>query len=393
MTRRRDQQNRASAVSQAGAPMSAVGLANAVVRVGPRAGWSLIVEVATWDVWVLRAVHPAGSFVVCLADSEVQEWLQAYDIGCLDVELDHCARRPPRRKLTRAPREVRRTINNRARSVGVEHEFEVWQGDRLAPFGELIGGLQLGGLRADPADPNARRSDLGVITVDGVEAEVATPPIPIKHGCPTEAVAAAGRIAASLESTIGDAGRLIGVSTHVSVTWPSRRAVTRSRDWALVFAPVVMLFMDRQTSPGLLVRPRPGRLELCGEHVVGDRLRATIALAIGSIIALESDPQACRRLAVRQCLVPAVARFGWYVDRAATGNDLYEFGRACPLLRSDTPPVNAGEHLRDVVGLLAPIVARTCGADDARLLADFADGRLALGCELKAPSCSQERAE
>jgi hypothetical protein len=223
-----------------------------------------------------------------------------------------------------------------------------------------------------------------VVTVDGVEAEIATPPIPIRPGCPADAVAAAERATEHLGHALHAGERLVGVSTHVSVSWTTRRAVARSREWAATFAPVVMLLMDRTTSPGLLVRPRPGRLELCGEHVDGDRLRATISVAVASVAVLVDEPRACKRLATRQRLEPAIARFGWYVDRTASGHDLYQLGRRCSLDRADGTLVSAGQQMLDVTRLLWPTMVRTCGRAHADLVRAFAEGERALGCELTA---------
>ena len=50
------------------------------------------------------------------------------------------------------------------------------------------------------------------------------------------------------------------------------------------FAPSLMLLMDAPSSPGLLVRPRRGRLEFGGEFVTGNQLAAAVLLAAGGAI-------------------------------------------------------------------------------------------------------------
>jgi hypothetical protein len=40
------------------------------------------------------------------------------------------------------------------------------------------------------------------------------------------------------------------------------------------FAPMLMLLLHAPESRGIYVRPRPGRLEVCGELVRGQRLQA-----------------------------------------------------------------------------------------------------------------------
>ena len=64
--------------------------------------------------------------------------------------------------------------------LGLELEFSV-RSERGAQvhFGSLIHRLGLDGTTLDPGDPNAYRCSWGgVITSDGAEAEIATPPVP-----------------------------------------------------------------------------------------------------------------------------------------------------------------------------------------------------------------------
>ncbi len=68
--------------------------------------------------------------------------------------------------------------------LGLELEFSVRseRGDQVH-FGSLIHGLGLDGTALDPGDPNAYRCSWGgVITSDGAEAEIATPPVPTRPG-------------------------------------------------------------------------------------------------------------------------------------------------------------------------------------------------------------------
>lgn len=44
-----------------------------------------------------------------------------------------------------------------------------------------------------------------------------------------------------------------------------------------------MLLLDRASSSGIYLRPRPGRLEICGEFADGVRLRAVSAFVAGSV--------------------------------------------------------------------------------------------------------------
>jgi hypothetical protein len=121
-----------------------------------------------------------------------------------------------------------------------------------------------------------------------------------------------------------------------------------------------MLLLDRRTSPGLLVRPRPGRLEVCGEFAEGRTLRLAVAVVVaaGQLCAAER-PDLPPRLRMRT--ERSKQRFGTYVDRRAFGPDLYAEGRAA-VLRRRGGTVSAGQLLAEVIGLL-----------DDRLLLDDGD--------------------
>ena len=117
--------------------------------------------------------------------------------------------------------------------------------------------------------------------------------------------------------------------------------------------PLLLLLLDRPTSPGLLVRPRPGRLELGGEYCTDARLAAAVAFVAASVHAMQRRWSSCRRLAVKVDVVPAIARFGWYVDRTAFGSDLYTDGRNCRLTRIGGEQITAGAHLAELIDVLA----------------------------------------
>ena len=235
----------------------------------------------------------------------------------------------------REVRSIRHVIGPRPRSgprCGVEHEFTVLLDQQPIDFRELIHTLPIPGRRLDPQDDNAYRCGWGgALTADGREAEIATPPVRLAPGFAAEVVRLAA-VGQDCLSGVLPGHHLVGYSTHLNISVPDRRSLAVSRRFATRFAPAMMLLLDRPDSPGLLVRPRPGRLELGGEYLDGDRLRAALLFAAGAVAACAATGP-LRRLppALAVSLAPAVQRFGWYIDRGAFGPDLYVLGRDCPL--------------------------------------------------------------
>jgi hypothetical protein len=229
----------------------------------------------------------------------------------------------------------------------VEHEYVVRGPGGVLDFRTLVDTLDLG-VRADPTDPHAHRGSWGgVVTADGAEAEVATPPVTIGPGA-TGAVAALARSGrTALEERLGTGIRLEGYSTHVNVSAPRRGDRALALRFAHVFAPSLMLLLDRTDSPGLLVRPRPGRLELGGEFADDADLAVALTFAVGGVLAsLRMRRREEEALAVELRLERAVERFGWFVSRHAPGHDLYARGRDTLLTPAAGGPRRAaGEHL------------------------------------------------
>jgi len=199
---------------------------------------------------------------------------------------------------------------------GVEHEYRVYDGDQQLDFESLLHGLQVDGLRLDPTDPNAYRTRWGgVVTADGREAEIATAPVLLRPGCTTELEWRTVVAHHALASALPDHVRLDGYSTHLNLEVDDGDVVAAGRLFVHHFAPAMMLLLDRPTSPGLLVRPRCGRLELGGEYCRGDQLRAaaTFAAAGGLACAAAVRSRDNRRhlpRAVRARVRPAKIRTG-----------------------------------------------------------------------------------
>jgi hypothetical protein len=274
--------------------------------------------------------------------------------------------------------------------VGIEHEFVVRDRGRAIDFRRVIHRLAIDGVRADPADSNAYRCAWGgVITADGNEAEIAIPPVRVGPGFVGRAsgLAVAGRHA--LERRLPAAHDLVGFSTHVSVALRARRDDRLSRRFARTFAPALMLLMDRRDSPGMLVRPRPGRMELCGEYVDGGTRRAVTAFAVGSVRALTGDRRAVAALRIDARLASAHERYGWYVDRNAFGVDLYAEGRRARLRRGRHGTITGQEHLERAWDLARAALGSVASSADLESADRLVSGAMALPSEVS----HEERAD
>ena len=327
-----------------------------------RRGFTLRPHIVTWHVCVF-AIHPVGhgrpAYVV-RGGGEVATFLEDVDAGRLDAELRAVLAHPPRRKLRRAPRDHAGT------RVGVEHEYRVL--DRSgAPvdFRSIIHGLGIDGVRADPSDPNAYRCPWGgVITCDGHEAEVATPPVDLGPGFVGRVITSTEDGRRALEAVLPGGLSLEGYSTHMNVSLHSRRDDRLARRFARTFGPALVLLLDRAESPGLLVRPRPGRLELCGEFADGAELAAALGLAVGGGLALRSlTRRQRRRLGVDCRLERAVERYGWFLGRDAVATDLPRTGRSAPLRRKGGW-IPAGAHLAETWAVAEQVLRPLVGLED-----------------------------
>jgi hypothetical protein len=117
------------------------------------------------------------------------------------------------------------------RWVGVEHEFETRRDDAPVDFRQHVTGLAVGRPHFDPGDPCARRLDWGgVITADGREAEIATPPRSAGPGSSTTLELDTRRATEELRAALAATApgvELKGYSTHLSVECDDRQAVRR----------------------------------------------------------------------------------------------------------------------------------------------------------------------
>lgn len=258
--------------------------------------------------------------------------------------------------------------------VGVEHEFLVFdESGGRADFRALIHGLRLGRRDLVPGDRNAYRLPTGsVVTADTTEAEIATPPTTLRAGFARQLDGWLAYERGALAARLAGLGvSLRGDSTHLNVSLPADLDADRVADlFATRFAAGLMLLLDRSTSPGLLVRPRPMRLELGGEYAVGDTLRAALAYAVGGTLACVAHVRGSRDAGLPPALAARLERgalrYGWYVDRAAFGVDLYAAGRNASLVTTEGLVTTAQEQLERSWSTARAAVAPHVGAHDLR---------------------------
>ncbi len=222
---------------------------------------------------------------------------------------------------------------------GFEHEYQLHRAGEPVDFREIIHRLPIRGRRLDPGDAHAYRLSSGfVLTCDDAEAEVATPPLELRPGFggQVEAWAAAGKD--ELDRLLPTGVEALGFSTHLSVSLPDATALPVLNLYSRTFAPAAMLLFEGAGSLGVYVRPRPGRLEICGDHAMGADLAAAAIFFAGAARAcadaIADNAAAMGRLPplLEVDLRPASGRYGLYIGRRqALGFDLIAEGRQARL--------------------------------------------------------------
>ena len=270
--------------------------------------------------------------------------------------------------------------------IGIEHEYVVRGSTAVVDFHELIHQLAVPGRRLDPGDVNAYRLPCGLaLTCDEGEAEIATPPIAVQPGFAGQVVAWAQHGRSQLEGFLPPAHELEGYSTHLSAAMPAIDGDEVAQLYARTFAPALALLLERSESQGIYVRPRPGRLELCGEFVEGARLGAVAAFVAGTsratALAVAGRGTLPPALAVRT--LPAVERYGLRVTRQACGLDLYAEGRSALLPLADGGEIPAQQYLEAALRVARDALGESAAVGDLAVLGRMIAGGLSLGVEIR----------
>ncbi len=288
--------------------------------------------------------------------------------------------------LLLAPEKGARSAERPGALVGLEHEYSLSRGGEEVDFRELIDAVAVHGVQLDPGDRHAFRLRSGMaMTADGMEAEIASPPIAVRPGFEREVEAWAADGYRKLRGALDRDIDVAGYSTHISVSLPAEIVDAVALLYAETYAAALALLMEGPESLGIYVRPRPGRLELCGDYVSGPRLGAAAAFAAGTV-------RACAAVvtgdAPRETLPGPLApelllgkeRFGYRLHRtAAFGFDYYAAGRAVQLPMRGGGTIGVGELLeRGLWQTRAHLRGRGSGSD-LEYLSAMVEGRQPLG--------------
>ncbi len=190
-----------------------------------------------------------------------------------------------------------------------------------------------------------------------------------------------------LVELLGPSVSLCGFSTHFSISTPADLGGPVALGYARRFAPALMLLLSDSRTPGLLVRPRPGRTELCGEYVDGDWLRAAAVFAAGSTLvcinSLRGDRPGVSDVApaVEGAVEPAVERYGWYVDRNAFGEPRRPLDRTSWLRLAAGGRITAQRHLEIAWESARDRLDGFAGADDIDVVTRMVAGEAPLLAE------------
>ena len=121
-------------------------------------------------------------------------------------------------------------------------------------------------------------------------------------------------------TTAANADRVTGFSTHVNLDVPDERVVDIARDFARHCGLAAALVGEPASSVGLLVRPRRGRLEICGEYAEGPHLVSLVTFVGSAVVALlngSAPPQTPEPV-----VVPSREKFGWFLSPEGVYADL-----------------------------------------------------------------------
>lgn len=249
-------------------------------------------------------------------------------------------------------------------SAGVEQEFEIFLAGAKLDFQLVFPAIarKLGGVPFRSRDLAAVVDPGYMLASDDTEAEFATAPIDLAG---TGALDLAGEVARCRESLLdalldGHADEVRGYSTHLNLGLRHGGEIGLALAVAELAGPSLTLLLEGPDSPGLLIRPRPLRLEIGTEYVDGDDLIvAGILLLAGAVRALERGGGALAgwpRAQIQRWEI-GVMRGGVYLPRDAFSQSIHARRRDARIRLNDGGVLSAGAILERTASLAAAELA------------------------------------
>jgi hypothetical protein len=242
--------------------------------------------------------------------------------------------------------------------LGVEQEHELFDGRRRLDFQSLFASA----IARTPSipfrnDDHATVLDAGyVLACDGWDAELATVPIPASgDGC----LALAREVLRCRQHLLGllrglGVPDVHGYSTHLNISVPLGREEEVAHALARSIGPALILLMESRTSPGLLLRPRRGRVEVGSEYIDQERrLAAACVLLSGAVHAYLFRPETWELFpqVVLARWDEAIIRPGIFLPHDAYGESIYDRGRSARLELESGESATAGDLLASCLAL------------------------------------------
>ncbi len=236
--------------------------------------------------------------------------------------------------------------------IGAEQEFELFSRGKQLDFRALFP-QAVKGVRSFPFRncEGAVILDSGyMLGSDGKEAEFATVPINSNGaGCLTLAreVSRCRNHLIQLLETMG-VRDVRGYSTHLNISVPFGREDEIASAISTTVAPSLILLMEAQQSPGLLIRPRRGRLEIGSEYIDDEKQLAAGAVFLAGVVSAYlrngSLWNQFPRIRLKRSEEGNI-RPGIYLPRDAYGESLHDLGRQALLELENGQTLTAGEAL------------------------------------------------
>lgn len=270
--------------------------------------------------------------------------------------------------------------NSVAARCGIEQEFYVFREDIRIDFREVIHTLAIPGARIDPGDRNAYRMEDGsAVTADGLEAEIASIPIDTVPGFAPGLAALTAQHYESLRGLLPADLSLRGAATHINVSVPSNIADRVVLEYVQTFGPMLQALWDRPNGEGIMIRPRPGRIEFGGECIAGPRLAGVALFCVSSVRRLARDSGNLPRFRLQAR--PAVERLGVELRRPTYASNFYEAGRSARLAMTNGKETSLTGALSIIWNECRTEAARFGTQGEIRTIDDIVCGRLPLGIE------------